>query len=99
MDKTLKSARQAFLEELSTECKSPSEKNSRFIILHIGSVDEFLEDGLLFFYFKDTRDYYEEMNAEVCEKWFSKIFYKIEDNFDIVIDNATERYQLLLHIT
>lgn len=61
-DKTVVSARQAFLEGLSTGLPNPSGKGKRLIITHIGNEGGFLADGLLMFESKKTSDYHEEIS-------------------------------------
>ena len=72
-DKEVKSRRQAFLSGLSTGLKNPSGKGKRLIVLHIGSESGFVENGLLLFESKSTKDYHEEMDGKRFEEWFSRI--------------------------
>lgn len=88
-DTTVTSAREAFVKGLSTGLTAPSGKGKRLIVLHIGSDDGFVEDGLLVFESKKTTDYHEEMNAQVFEEWFKKILPCLEENSVIVLDNAS----------
>ncbi|XP_063911961.1 uncharacterized protein LOC135128812 [Zophobas morio] len=88
-DSTISSSREAFLNGLSTGLKDPSEKRKKFIILHIGSEDGFVEGGLLMFESKKQGDYHEEMNSEVFENWFAEILPKLDKEAVIIIDNAS----------
>ncbi|XP_063901158.1 uncharacterized protein LOC135120750 [Zophobas morio] len=72
VNSTVTSAREAFLNDLSTGVKDPSGK----------------EDGILIFEPKKKGDYHEEMNLEIFEKWFKNILTKVEDNAVIVMDNT-----------
>lgn len=89
MDTSIEHPRQAFLEGLSTGLKNPSGKGKRLIILHIGSDDGFVEDGLLVFESKQTGDYHADMNADLFEDWFKNIISCLEENSVIVMDNAS----------
>lgn len=88
-DTTVKSAKQAFLEGLSTGAKNPTGKGNRLIVVHIGSEKGFLPGSLWIFENKATGDYHETMNAEGFEKWFEDILKKVEPNAVIVMDNAS----------
>lgn len=88
-DTSIHSRRQAFNEGLTTGLKNPAGKGRRLILLHIGSCDGFVKDGLLLFEGKKTTDYHDEMNATVFEEWFSRILNYLPDNAVIVIDNAS----------
>ncbi|XP_050500717.1 uncharacterized protein LOC126880714 [Diabrotica virgifera virgifera] len=87
-DKNILSSRQAFIEGWSTGISPPSGKGSRLIISHIGSEKGFLRDGLLEFQFKSTKDYHEEMTADVFEEYFEQMIEHIPPNSIIVLDNA-----------
>lgn len=88
-DSTILTPRQAFVNGLTTGLKDPSGKGSRLIVLHIGSDDGFVENGLLLFQSKKTGDYHEEMTADVFEDWFREILGRLDDNAVIVLDNAS----------
>ena len=68
-DKNIQSSRQAFIEGLSTGLKIPAGKGRTFIITHIGSENGLVNvnDGLLELESKSTKDYHEEMTADVFE--------------------------------
>ncbi|XP_050500824.1 uncharacterized protein LOC126880805 [Diabrotica virgifera virgifera] len=87
-DLNIKSARQAFIEGLSTGLKAPSGKGRRLIITHIGSDSGFLQGGLNVFTSIKTSDYHEDMNSDVFEKWFSSILTLVDPGSVIVMDNA-----------
>lgn len=88
-DTTILTPRQAFNQGLTTGLKDPSGKGSRLIVLHIGSEDGFVEDGLLCFESKKTGDYHEEMTGEVFENWFAQILGRLAEHSVIVMDNAS----------
>ncbi|XP_072401073.1 uncharacterized protein [Diabrotica undecimpunctata] len=87
-DLNIKSARQAFIEGLSTGLKAPSGKGRRLIITHIGSDSGFLQDGLNVFTSIKTGDYHGDMNSDVFEKWFSYILTLVDPGSVIIMDNA-----------
>ena len=88
-DTTILTPRQAFIQGLTTGLKDPTGKGNRIIVLHIGSEDGFVEDGLLCFESKKTGDYHEEMTGEVFEHWFSNILGRLDEHSVIVMDNAS----------
>lgn len=96
-DKTVKTAKQAFLSGLSTGLKSGN-KGKRLIVLHIGSEQGFLNDGLLLFESKKTGDYHLEMNGDVFKSWFEKIVKLLPQNSVIVMDNAPYHSVKVEHI-
>jgi transposase len=81
--------REAFNQGLFTGLKSPSGKGKRLIILHIGSEDGFVDDGLLLFEGIKQGNYHDEMNANKFEEWFTDILTKLPANSVIVMDNAS----------
>lgn len=89
VDASITTARQAFVQGLSTGLKNPSGKGRRLIILHIGSELGFVEEGLLLFEGRKTADYHDEMNSAVFEEWFAKILLRLPNNAVIVMDNAS----------
>lgn len=66
-------AKQAFIEGLSRGLKNPLDKGKQFIITHIGSETWFVKNALLMFESKNTKDYHEEMNAEIFQNWIACI--------------------------
>ncbi|XP_068912366.1 uncharacterized protein [Tenebrio molitor] len=97
-DETIKNSREAFNQGLSTGLKSPSGKGKRLIILHIGSEDGFVDDGLLLFEGIKQGDYHDEMNANKFEEWFTNILTKLPANSVIVMDNASYHSRALAKV-
>ncbi|KAL3279003.1 hypothetical protein HHI36_016519 [Cryptolaemus montrouzieri] len=87
VDASIKTARQAFQEGLSTGLKNPTGKGKRLIVCNIGS--EFVPDALWSFESKKSGDYHEEMDGPNFEEWFENILPKLEDGCVIVLDNAS----------
>lgn len=94
-DKNVQSSHQAFLNGLSTGLKIPAGKGRRLIIVHIGSDNGFLKGGLLDFESKSTKDYHEEMTADVFEDYFSEMIKSIPKKSVIVMDNASYHSRLV----
>ncbi|XP_043468345.1 uncharacterized protein LOC122511314 [Leptopilina heterotoma] len=68
----------------------PSGAGKRIIILHIGSSDGFLPNGMnCFIAKKDSADYHNEMNSQHYEEWFRTILNLIPSKSVIVLDQAT----------
>ncbi|XP_076033009.1 uncharacterized protein LOC143020470 [Oratosquilla oratoria] len=68
----------------------PTGKGARFIILHAGTKDGFINNGELIFQAKNDGDYYNQMNATVFEEWFCmQLLPNIPPNSVIVMDNAS----------
>lgn len=87
-DTTVKSAKQAFRDGLTSGLKNPSGKGKRLIVVHIGSDTGFVEDAELLFESKLQSDYHEEMNGTVYLEWIKTVLPKLEPNSVIVMDNA-----------
>ena len=87
-DKTIVSAKDAFLKGLTTGLKNPRGKGKRLIVVHIGSDKGFVDNGLLVFQSHSTKDYHEEMTGERFHEWFAKILPNLEPGSIIVLDNA-----------
>lgn len=67
----------------------PLGKGQRFIIVHAGSSEGFVPNGLLYFRSKSTKNYHEEIDSIVFRDWFvNKLLPNIPKNSVIVIDNA-----------
>lgn len=94
-DKNISSSRQAFMEGWSTGISPPSGKGSRLIVSHIGSEKGFAKHGLLEFQSKSTKDYHEEMTADVFEEYFEQMIEHIPPNSIIVLDNAPYHSRLV----
>jgi len=89
-DTTITSHRDAFLKGMSTGSVNPSGKGKRLIVLHIGSEDGFVDNGLLCFESKkNSRDYHDEMNGQTFCEWMENILPRLKDNCVIVMDNAS----------
>ncbi|XP_060846333.1 uncharacterized protein LOC132925995 [Rhopalosiphum padi] len=88
VDKTIKSPRDAFLQDLATGSQNPSGKGKRLIVLHIGSEDGFVPGGLLCFESKKTTDYHEEMNGDTFYDWMTDVIPRLKENCVIIMDNA-----------
>ena len=93
-DKLVTNARQAFIEGLSTGLKFPNGKGRRLIITHIGGDKGFVNGGLLDFISNSTKDYHEEMTADVFEEYFSQMIDLLPTNSVIVMDNASYHSRL-----
>lgn len=69
--------------------KVPTGKGGRLIICHAGSAGGgFVENGLLAFHSKSTKEYHEEMDAEKFKEWFKTLLHNLPENCIIVMDNA-----------
>lgn len=76
----MKSSHDAFLQGHTSGSPNPSGKGKRIIILHIGSEDGFVPDGLLCFESKNTiTDYSEEMNENTFYDWIAASQRKLCD--------------------
>lgn len=89
LDTTIKNKRHAFHDGLTTGPKVPTGKGKRLIVLHIGSDKGFVEEGLLVFESKSTKDYHEEMDGDRFLEWFKNITPKLEPGSIVVMDNAS----------
>jgi transposase len=95
VDTNVKSSRQAFIEGVSTGINNiPVVKGRRLIITHIGNEYGFVNGGLLSFASKSTKDYHEEMTADVFEEYFEQMLDLIPKNSVIVMDNASYHSRL-----
>ena len=88
-DKTIKTAKDAFIQGFSTGLKNPTSKGKHLIVLHIGSDTGFVSNGLLVFESKSTKEYHEEMCGQVFLDWFQKVLPELEPNCVVVMDNAS----------
>ncbi|KAK7590194.1 hypothetical protein V9T40_001807 [Parthenolecanium corni] len=86
-DTTVTSAREAKARRLSCGFQQLN-KGQRFIIVHIGSKNGFVDGGLYTFQSRKTVDYHEEMDSSFFEQWFSQILPLLDPNSVIVMDNA-----------
>ncbi|XP_068625066.1 uncharacterized protein [Battus philenor] len=71
-----------------TNSKNHSDKGKQLIVTHIGSVNGFVDGGLMVFESKKGRHCHQVMNPIVFEEWFSQILRKIPDDSVIVLDSA-----------
>lgn len=68
----------------------PTGKGSRLIILHAGSSNGFVPNGLLCFKSNTTGDYHEEMDSQRFQRWFEEqLLPNIPESSVIVMDNAS----------
>jgi len=68
----------------------PSGVGKRLIIVHIGSVEGFVEGGLLCYESKtNTSNYYDHTNGDIFYNWFCGILPLLNKNSVIVFDNAS----------
>ena len=94
-DNNIQNSRQVFIEGLSTGLKIPAGKGRRLIMTHVGSESGFVNGGLLEFESKSTKDYHEEMTADVFEEYFEQMIELFPENSVIVLDNASYHSRLL----
>lgn len=88
-DTTVQSSQAAFSQGLTTGAVNPTGKGKRLIVVHIGSKDGFVLDGLLCFESKkNTNDYHDEMNGNTFREWLQSVLPRLKNNAVIVIDNA-----------
>ncbi|KAL4121045.1 hypothetical protein QTP88_013630 [Uroleucon formosanum] len=69
---------------LSAGLKIPTAKNKFIIVAHIGSIEGFVEGGLLCFESKK-----DEINGDAFNEWFCGILPRLKDNCIIVMDNTS----------
>ena len=93
------------MEGLSTGIKVPSGKGKRLIIVHIGSEEGFLKEGLLTYQTCDAGDYHQDMNSNVFEDYFGEMIKYLPAGSVVVLDNEdsnfilekTRNYRLVNH--
>ncbi|CAI6359535.1 unnamed protein product [Macrosiphum euphorbiae] len=84
-------------KELWADVES-SRKVEQMIVVHIGSVEGFVEGGLLCFESEtNTSDCDDHMNEDIFYDWFCNILTLLEENSVIVFDNASH-YNLKNHV-
>nr|CAD7588903.1 unnamed protein product [Timema genevievae] len=82
-DTTIQSSRQAFLEGLSTGMKPPRARGPRFVMVHAGNGNGFVEGAeLTFLYKKNTADTHDKISGD------NQLLANTPEGADIVIDNA-----------
>ena len=89
-DTTVKNARQAFIENVTTDPENPSGNGWSFL-LHAGSEDGFVPNACLLFTAKrGDGDYHDEMDANRFKTWFiEQLLPNIPQKSVIVMDNAS----------
>ncbi|XP_050503419.1 uncharacterized protein LOC126882497 [Diabrotica virgifera virgifera] len=87
---SVSSHRDAFVRGLTTGLKPPTARGPRFVLLHAGGKDGFINGAeLTFLAKKNTADYHDEMDGPLFENWFkTKLLPNIPDKTVIVMDNA-----------
>lgn len=74
---------------------APSEKRKKFIILHIGSADGFVQGGLDGMESeKNDYDYLQDINSDNFMNWFKKVLSLIKENAVIVMNSSSFNMQL-----
>jgi len=75
----------------------PINPGQRYIILHVGSVNGFLDNCELVFRGKNlNKDYHTEMNSIVFEDWVeNKLLSNLPQNSIVVMDNASYHSRIL----
>jgi hypothetical protein len=70
--------------------------SERYIVLHAGNKDGFIEDASLIFKSKkNSLDYHSEMNAETFEQWLQDVLLiKLQQPSVIILDNASYHSRL-----
>ncbi|GJQ70550.1 hypothetical protein Trydic_g22950 [Trypoxylus dichotomus] len=68
IDDNIKSRRQVFNEDLTTDLRNPTGKGRLLIVLHLESEAGFVENGLLLFEGKNTTDYHDKVNTDVFQR-------------------------------
>lgn len=84
----VKSTSSAFLSELSTGLKAPSERGERVVAILAGSETHIVPCCLNVFCKRKKGDYYDEMDSNELEEWFCHLLNHVEPNSVIVIDNV-----------
>lgn len=90
-DTTIRTPKEAFLAGLTTGLKDPTHRGPRFVILHAGGKDGFVNNGkLVFLAKKGTADFHDEMNSQTFEQWFeNQLLPNLKKDTGIVMDNAS----------
>ena len=77
-----------WLQQLTKGLKDPSGEGGRWIVLHAGSANGFVRNGLLVFQSKKTGDCHEKIDSARFEKWFmEQLLPNIMPNNIIIVDN------------
>jgi len=87
---TIQSPWDAQLEGQTTAAVNASGEDKRVIVLNIGSEDGFVPDALLCFESKNkTRDFHDEINAEIFNSWMESVLPRLKKNCVIIMDNES----------
>jgi hypothetical protein len=88
--------RRSWQDEDVRSVKKISGEGERYIVLHAGNKDGFIEDASLIFKSKkNSLDYHSEMNAETFEQWLQDVLLiKLQQPSVIVLDNASYHSRL-----
>jgi len=85
-----------FSKDLSTRPTKPNDKDKWLVVVHIGSEDGFVDNGLFCFEAKEnTNDYRVEMNGNIILDWLKFIVPCLNDYAVIIMENAP--YHSLKH--
>lgn len=81
---------QSWTDDTKASCsKVPMGKGGRLIICHAGSAGRgFVNDALLAFESKSTKEYHEEMDANKFTEWFTTLLTNLPEQCTIIMDNA-----------
>ncbi|KAK4883313.1 hypothetical protein RN001_006632 [Aquatica leii] len=91
VDKSVKSHRDAFVRGLTTGLKAPAARGPRFVLLHAGGDNGFVNGSeLIFLAKKNTQDYYDEMDGSLFKNWFKhNPISNLPDKAVVVMDNTS----------
>jgi transposase len=89
-DKYITTPKGAFLVGFTTGLKHPTACGPRFVIVHAGRKNGFINDAkLVFLAKKNSADYLDEVDSERFEKWFQdQLLPNIRPGSVIIMDNA-----------
>lgn len=74
----------------ASSSKVPMGKGGRLIICHAGSAGGgFVNNALLAFESKSTKEYHEEMDANKFKEWFKTLLQNLPEQCTIIMDNAS----------
>ena len=78
------------IDDKEISIKVPPSKGSCLIVVHAGSECGFINNGLLVFQSKSTKDYHEEMDSDRFLSWFKdQLLPNVPPNSCIMMDNAS----------
>ncbi|KAG5889976.1 hypothetical protein JTB14_020264 [Gonioctena quinquepunctata] len=89
-DTTIKNPRDVFVKGLTTGLKAPTQRGPRFVLLHAGTEEGFV-DGAELTFLAIKRDYHDEMDGDLYEDWFELTLIPSlpKDKENVVLDNAS----------